>query len=435
MGTEKSSDVTVLPEGTHTVALGMGDLNGIMRGKRVPASNWSSISENGCALSIALLVMDMTSDLWDSPCANMENGFPDMHMFPLAPPVASPWEPGVAIALGYAESMEHKPLSVDPRNALVQQVERAAEMGLTIKIGAELEFYLLDPETLMPKDRGIQVYSLARAAELEHIVGPMRRYLNEMNIPIEQSNPEYAPGQVEINIRYGEALETADRVILFKSMIREIAMQNGYIATFMSKPFAEESGNGFHTHHSVWKDGVNQFAENGRLSATGRSYLAGFEKRMAESSLAAATTPNAYKRRTPYSFCPMNITWGVDNRTTALRVIQGSDSAVRVEKRDGSADCNPYYLFATEIAAGLDGIEQQLEPSPITDTDAYALEEAPMLPLNLVDAINLAKNSEWLTQVLGSDRLTVLLQQAERESNFVNAAVSQVEIDRYLRNM
>ena len=172
MGTEKSSDVTVLPEGTHTVALGMGDLNGIMRGKRVPASNWPFISENGCALSIALLVMDMTSDLWDSPCANMENGFPDMHMFPLAPPVASPWEPGVAIALGYAESMEHKPLSVDPRNALVQQVERAADLGLTIKIGAELEFYLLDPETLMPKDRGIQVYSLARAAELEHIVGP-----------------------------------------------------------------------------------------------------------------------------------------------------------------------------------------------------------------------------------------------------------------------
>ena len=435
MTTGSTLDVSTLPENTHTVAMGVGDLNGIMRGKRVPATNWPTVSKNGNALSLALLVMDMTSDLWDSPCANMENGFPDMHMFPMTQPVASPWEPGVAICLGRAEGMDHKPLSVDPRNALVSQVERANAMGLNINIGAELEFYLLDPETLQPKDRGIQVYSLARAAELEHVVGPMRRYLNEIGIPIEQSNPEYAPGQVEINIRYGEALATADRVILFRSMIKEIAAQYGYVATFMAKPFAEESGNGFHTHHSAWKDGVNQFADNGQLSTVGKSYLAGLEKRMAECSLAVATTPNAYKRRSPYSFCPMNITWGIDNRTTALRIIQGADDAVRVEKRDGSADCNPYYLFATEIAAGLDGIEQQMTPSPVTETDAYTLEDAPALPLNIADAIELAKGSDFLENVLGKDRLTVLLQQAEREVGFLNASVSQVEIDRYLRNM
>ena len=203
----------------------------------------------------------------------------------------------------------------------------------------------------------------------------------------------------------------------------------------MAKPFAAESGNGFHTHHSIWKDGVNQFADQGELSATGRSYLAGMEKRMAECSLAVSTTPNAYKRRAPYTFCPINVTWGIDNRTTALRVIKGADSAVRVEKRDGTADCNPYYLFATEIAAGLDGIEQGMEPSLMTDTDAYALEDAPALPLNISDAITLAKESDFLKDVLGEDRLTVLLQQAEREVAFINESVTQVEIDRYLRNM
>ena len=387
MNSGSTTDFSVLPEDTHTIAMGAGDLNGIMRGKRVPVHNWPRVSEEGNALSIALLVMDMTSDIWDSPCANMENGFPDMHMFPMTQPVASPWEPGVAICMGRMEGMDRKPLSVDPRIALVRQVERAADMGFTVNIGAELEFYLLDPETLQPKDRGIQVYNLARAAELEHVVGPMRRHLIDLGIPIEQSNPEYAPGQVEINIRYGEALETADRVILFRSMIKEIAAHFGYIATFMAKPFAAESGNGFHTHHSIWKDGVNQFADQGELSATGRSYLAGMEKRMAECSLAVSTTPNAYKRRAPYTFCPINVTWGIDNRTTALRVIKGADSAVRVEKRDGTADCNPYYLFATEIAAGLDGIEQGMEPNPMTDTDAYALEDAPALPLNISDAI------------------------------------------------
>jgi len=435
MTTDSNPDVSILPKDTHTVAMGVGDLNGIMRGKRVPATHWPTVSKNGNALSLALFVMDMTSDLWDSPCANMENGFPDMHMFPMTQPVASPWEPGVAICMGRAEGTDHKPLSVDPRNALVRQVERANAMGIEVNIGAELEFYLLDPETLQPRDRGIQVYSLARAAQLEHVVGPLRQYLNEIGIPIEQSNPEYAPGQVEINIRYGEALATADRVILFRSMIKEIAAKFGYIATFMAKPFAEESGNGFHTHHSAWRDGANLFADNGALSATGKSYLAGLEKRMAECSLAVATTPNAYKRRSPYSFCPMNITWGIDNRTTALRVIQGTEDSVRVEKRDGSADCNPYYLFATEIAAGLDGIEQQMSPSPMTQTDAYTLEDAPALPLTIAEAIELAKGSDFLEDVLGKDRVTVLLQQAEREVGFLNASVSQVEIDRYLRNM
>ena len=435
MTTDSNPDVSILPKDTHTVAMGVGDLNGIMRGKRVPATHWPTVSKNGNALSLALFVMDMTSDLWDSPCANMENGFPDMHMFPMTQPVASPWEPGVAICMGRAEGTDHKPLSVDPRNALVRQVERANAMGIEVNIGAELEFYLLDPETLQPRDRGIQVYSLARAAQLEHVVGPLRQYLNEIGIPIEQSNPEYAPGQVEINIRYGEALATADRVILFRSMIKEIAAKFGYIATFMAKPFAEESGNGFHTHHSAWRDGANLFADNGALSATGKSYLAGLEKRMAECSLAVATTPNAYKRRSPYSFCPMNITWGIDNRTTALRVIQGTEDSVRVEKRDGSADCNPYYLFATEIAAGLDGIEQQMNPSPMTQTDAYTLEDAPALPLTIAEAIELAKGSDFLEDVLGKDRVTVLLQQAEREVGFLNASVSQVEIDRYLRNM
>ena len=435
MNSRTNRDFSNLPDGTHTVAMGMGDLNGIMRGKRVPVSNWQNVCKNGNALSIALLVIDMTSDVWDTPYANMENGFPDMHMLPLTQPVASPWEAGVAICMGRAEGMDHKPVPVDPRNALIRQLERADAMGVQIKIGAELEFYLLDPETLQPRDRGIQVYSLARAAELEHVVGPMRRHLNAIGIPIEQSNPEYAPGQVEINIRYGEALETADRVILFRSMIKEIAMHFGYIATFMAKPFADQAGNGFHTHHSIWKEGVNQFADDGKLSSVGKSYLAGMHKRMAECSLAVATTPNAYKRRTPYSFCPTNVTWGMDNRTVALRIIEGADNAVRVEARDGTADCNPYYLFATQIAAGLDGIEQGMEPPPITNCDAYSLEDAPALPLNIHDAIALAKDSSWLRDVIGDDRLTVLIQQAEREVGFMHAEVSQVEIDRYLRNL
>lgn len=429
-----ADDMTKLPDGTHTVAMGVGDTNGIMRGKRIPASHWPTICKNGNALSMATFAIDMTCDVWDTPYVNFDNGYPDMHMFPLTQPVALPWEEGVAICMGRAEGMDHKPVPIDPRGTLVAQVERATSMGYTVKVGTELEFYLLDPETKRPRDKGIQVYSLARAAELEHVVGPIRRQINEMGIPIEQSNPEYAPGQVEVNIRYDEALLAADRVVMFRNLVKELALRHGYIATFMSKPFADQAGNGFHSHYSLWKGDENTFSDGGKLSKTGLSYLAGMQARMAEISLALATTPNAYRRRQPYTFCPINNSWGYDNRTVGLRVIVGSPDAVRVEKRDGSADCNPYYLLACEIAAGLDGIDQKLEPTAITEGNAYESEDAEPIPTDLATAVDLAKGSDFMKSVLGEDRLTILIQQAERELGFIADQVTPVEVDRYLTN-
>ena len=426
--------MTELPAGTHTVALGVSDINGIMRGKRIPASHWQTICEDGNALSIALFALDMTCDVWDTPYVSFDNGYPDMHLFPLSKPVAVPWEEGVAFCMARAEGMDHKPVPIDPRGALEVQVERAASMGYEVNVGTELEFYLLDPVTKKPRDEGIQVYSLARAAELEHVIGPIRQQINEMGIPIEQSNPEYAPGQVEVNIRYGEALTAADRVVMFRNLVKELALHHGYIATFMSKPFIEMSGNGFHAHYSLWKDGKNAFSDKGKLNKIGMSYLAGMQKRMCEMTLAAATTPNAYRRRQPYTFCPINDSWGYDNRTVGLRVIEGSPSSTRVEKRDGSADCNPYYLLACDIAAGLDGIEQGLEPSPITAGNAYESSDANPIPTDLPTAVELAKGSEFMKSVIGEDRLTILIQQAERELEFMTNQVTAVEMERYLSN-
>jgi glutamine synthetase len=307
-------------------------------------------------------------------------------------------------------------------------------MGCEVKIGAELEFFVLDPETLRPRDSGIQVYSLARAAELEHVIGPIRRYVNEVGIPIEQSNPEYAPGQVEVNIRYTDALTAADQAVAFRGHVKNLAHAHGYIATFMSKPIAELGGSGFHVHHSVWREDKNLFADGGRLSALGHNYLAGMQRSMIEMTLVTATTPNAYRRRVPDSFCPVNASWGIDNRTVGLRVIEGKDSAVRVEKRDGSADCNPYYLLACEIAAGLNGIEEGLEPPPATNANAYLSQDAPPLPTDLGTAVALAKESPLLSDVLGADRLEILVGQAERELAFFADQVTEVEIERYLTN-
>lgn len=422
-----------LPEGTHTVILGVGDLNGIMRGKRIPADHWNHVCKSGNALSIALFAIDIACDVWDTPYVNFDNGYPDMHIFPMTRPVAVPWEPGVAVCFGRAEGMDHEPVPIDPRGALVRQVERARDMGLEVNVGTELEFYLLDPETGQPRDSGIQVYGLSRAARMEHIVGPIRRQINECGIPIEQSNPEYAPGQVEVNIRYGEALVAADRVVLFKSLVRQLGIAHGYLATFMPKPFFDQSGSGFHTHYSLWKGGRNVFADNGRLNETGKSFIAGLQQRMCEMSICGGGTVNGYRRRQPYTFCPVNTSWGYDNRTVGIRVIEGSDSAVRVEKRDAGAEANPYLLLAAEIAAGLDGIEQGLTPSDPTPGDAYGSGIGDPIPTDLPTAIKLARGSDWLREAMGETLWELVLQQAERELDFFGQQVTQVELDRYLR--
>lgn len=423
-----------LPEGTHTVALGIGDLNGIMRGKRIPSTHWETTCQVGNALSIALFAIDMTSDVWDTPYVNFGNGYPDMHMFPLMEPVALPWEPGVAICMGRAEGMDHKPVPIDPREALVRQVERAKSMGYTVNVGTELEFYLLDPETQRPKNNDIQVYSLVRAAEMEHVVGAIRQQINEAGIPIEQSNPEYAPGQVEVNIRYSEALLAADRVVMFRALVKQLATAHDYLATFMAKPFIEHSGSGFHTHYSLWKDGKNAFAEKGRLNATGRNFVGGLQKRMAETALCGSPTPNGFRRRQPYTFCPINTTWGPDNRTVGIRIIEGSDSAVRCEKRDAGADCNPYLLMACEIAAGLDGIEQGLEPGEPTLGNGYEAEDAEPIPTSIAEAIPAARNSQFMKEVFGDDMWELYIQQSEREAGFLENQVTPVEIERYIGN-
>ena len=403
-----------------------------MRGKRIPADQWPRICRSGNALAMSLFTMDMTCDVWETPVVGFANGFPDCHIFPMHPPVAVPWEPGVAMCFARAEGMDHNPLTVDPRQALLRQVERAAAIGIDLQVGTELEFYLLDPDTGRPRDKGNDCYGLARAAELEPVLGPMRRELAEMGIPIEQSNPEYAAGQVEVNIRYDSAMIAADRVVMFRSLVKQLAARHGLNATFMAKPFIDESGNGFHLHYSLWSEGKNIFANAGKLNDLGRHFLGGMQQRMAEASICGAATVNAYRRRQPLSFCPVNASWGLDNRTVALRVIEGSDSAVRIEKRDAGADCNPYLLMAADIAAGLDGIEGKTEPTAITTGNAYEDDNAPPIPLDLADAISLARNTAWLRDVLGADQHEIWLQQAERELAFFNQQVTPFETARYL---
>ena len=424
-----------LPDGTHTVAIGFGDLNGIMRGKRIPSENWENVCRNGTAICLSALVYDMTCDVWDTPVANNDNGYPDMHIFPEAPVVSLPWEPGVALSFAKIVGLDNEPVSVDGRMVLKRQIQRAKNLGYQIKVGTELEFFLLDPDTNKPKDKGIQVYSLERAAQLEHVLGPIRRHLTACGIPVEQSNPEYASGQVEVNIRYDDPLISADRVVMFRSLVKQIANQHGYLATFMPKPFINESGSGFHCHYSVWKGEKNIFSNNGKLSEEGKYFIGGVQKYICESTICGSMNVNGYRRKEPYTFCPTNNTWGYDNRSTAIRVIEGTESSTRFEKRDAGADCNPYLRIAADIASGLDGLEKKISPTKVTVGDAYKDKDAPLLPGSISEAVYLAKKSQWLNDLLGQEMLTLCIQQCERELNFFQKQITEIEFERYLKNL
>ena len=430
-----------LPEGTHTVVLALGDLNAIARGKRVQAGVWEEF-KHGVGMCNAIFQMDVTNDIWDTPYANFANGYADVHIIPMLETMRPvPWEEGVVLVLGRAEEIDGSPVCCDPRNVLVEQVTKAADQGYEVKTGVEFEFYLLDLETKQLVDSGISVYGLARGAMFEHVVGPIRNLCSEMGIQVEMSNPEYAPGQIEINLRYGEALTSADNAMLFRNSVKEIAYNHGMLASFMAKPFFGESGNSFHLHQSLWKDGKNVFADGGRLSALGRSYLGGLQQHMAETALISAPTPNSMKRRQGYTFCPTSNAWGGDNRTVGLRVIEGgSDSAVRIEQRDGSSDANPYLLTAVQLASGLKGMATGAQPTDKEVSDGYAASRHQALPTDIPTALELFSKSELIAEVLSEELCLTLAQQAEREHNFMvesdpdgwRDTVTQLERDRYL---
>ncbi len=423
-----------LPEGVHTVELAVPDAYGILRGKRVPASAWPEAAADG--IHMCSVIYSWTprceirdDDEWLPP----QRGWPDMRVRPMLGTLrALPWRPGSAMVLCDVAEEDGSEIPVSPRRALRRVLDQAAQEGFEVRIGFEIEFYLLDAQTRMPRHDGIQCYGIARGAEYEHVLAPMRNQLVEFGIPVEASNTEYAPGQIEVNVRYGEALATADSAVLFRNAVKEIAARHGYLASFMAKIFTDQSGSGLHLHHSLWRDGRNAFAAAGRLSDIGRHYLGGLQAHMAELSLFGSPTPNAFKRRRDYSFCPTSASWGTDNRTAGLRVIEGSDPAVRIEQRDGAADANPYLIMAAQVAAGLDGIARGLEPGPAQVGDAYANPSGPLLPRTVLEAADLLEGSELARKTFGDQLLAVTLGQARYEEAVVTGQVSELERARYL---
>jgi glutamine synthetase len=272
---------------------------------------------------------------------------------------------------------------------LGRQVERCAALGVDPFVATELEFYLC-ADNWVPVQSHIQYSSLTDGLHVESVLKQMRDALLGAGIDVESSNAEYGPGQFELNCGPADAMTTADNTVLFKSIVKQVAAMNGLRATFMPKPFHDQSGSGMHVHTSLVADGANAFASSHHAPNEVMSkWLAGQLEHAASMTLLGSPTANGVKRIRPYTFAPTHVHWGLDNRTVLARCIAEPGSpANRIEYRHAGADAHPHLIVAGIIGAGADGIERSLTPPPMSAGDMYTHPgDSLAVPTDLGDAI------------------------------------------------
>jgi glutamine synthetase len=303
------------------------------------------------------------------------------------------------------------PVFASPRQVLIDQYERAAEMGYTPMFASELEFFLFkesyaeahekEYRDLHPTIPYILDYHILATTMDEAHLGPIRRGMQGAGIPVEFSKGEAWLGQHEVNVRYADAVTSADRHTIYKNGVKEIAFLNGISATFMAKTSEKDIGSSCHIHSSlVGEDGDNVFVDGHDETDAFRHYLGGLRRHIRELALFIAPAVNSYKRYAAESWAPTSVSWGRDNRTCGFRIV-GHGPSHRVECRIPGADVNPYLGYAAVLAAGLDGIENELDPGPELKGNAYEAAEAEPFPSSLNEALQLWEGSEFAKRAFG----------------------------------
>ncbi len=444
-------------DGVRTIVIGGSDTHGVMRGKRLPVSQLRTVLEHGMALCDVFWVMHVDeSDLVARPEGHVgyfpteKQGYPDITAIPdLSTARLVPWHDGSLFLLADWH-LPHGggPVPIAPRNVLKSVVERARAMGFEAYSALELEFYLFDeplgmqhhksPAELVPLQQQPSTYGVVLGSHQEGISSVIRQSMLDYGLPIEACNPETGPGQFEINLRYTDSLRSADDAFLFKSAVKEVAGQLGYLASFMAKPNHEWAGNSCHTHISLRDlDGNGIFYDGDAvdgISTTMRHFVGGILATMPELTALMAPTPNSYRRFSPYSWAGTTATWGIDNRSAGLRAIVEGPHGTRLEHRQPGGDVNPYVAAAVTLAAGLHGIAEGIEPGDRVDDDVYALPPGavPSLPRSLGHALELLGGSSMAREWLGADFVDHFVAMKRAELDAQARAVTDWEVARYL---
>jgi glutamine synthetase len=434
----------------ETVIVAFPDLYGRLLGKRLDARFFlESAGSHACDY---LLTADMNMEpVQGYRFANWEGGYGDFHLLPDFDTLrAAAWlEKTALVVCDVAAPDSHALIPLAPRSILKRQTERAARMGYRVMAGSELEYYLFRTSFREAAEAGysglrpaawyLEDYHLLQGAREEDLHARVRRGLNESGIPVESTKGEWGKGQHELNLRYAEALEMADRHVLFKQCLKETADRLGLSVTFMAKFDASQAGSSCHLHCSLWREDANAFAgerDFGPLRASELFgwFLAGWILHAPEFMVFYAPTVNSYKRYKAGSWAPTRLSWSYDNRTAAFRVV-GHAQSLRIECRIPGADCNPYLGFAAAIASGLDGIERRLEPPPPLCGDSYKAAELAPLPRSLGEAVECFRSSSFVRQALGEDVVEHYAHFYQVEQEAYEAAVTDWERRRYFEQI
>ncbi len=409
----------IAAEQIDTVIVCMPDMQGRLVGKRESAEYFLSTLESGTHVCGYLFTVDIEgTPVPGYASASWERGYGDYTITPdFSTWRRAPWLPTSAIVIGDCFDEDKHLVPVAPRAILQSQIKAAKERGFALKVASELEFFLYHDSfdeciakgfhNLRPSSPYSQDYNLLRTSQVEPVLHEIRRAMAVLGIQVESTKGEWAAGQQEITLRYGDALSNADHHVLFKHAVKEVAARHGQSVTFMAKPYAEVAGSGCHIHASLWSaDGqVGRSADSAAadgLTADFRCFMAGILAYAHESTAFFAPTVNSYKRFQAGSFAPTRIAWGRDNRTTGFRLVGHGDST-RIEARVPGADANPYLAYAAIIAAGLKGIEQQLPLPEESRGNAYANPKLAEVPKTLPEAISLLDQSRMLREALGDE--------------------------------
>jgi glutamine synthetase len=431
------------------VKIAVADMDGILRGKYISSEKFLSIAEKGTSFCDVIMGWDAADVLYDkAEFTGWHTGYPDSPAsIDLNTFRKIPWENDIPFFLAELNDHKKNPSEICPRQLLKKITAQAEQMGFTPFMSQEFEWFSFaeTPQSanekqfknLQPLSPGSFGYSILRTSLNNPFFTDLFEQLTKFNIPIEGLHTETGHGSYEAAIAHSTALEAGDRAVLFKTSVKEIAYKHKIMATFMAKINENLPGCGGHVHQSLWDKAAkkNLFydeKDKQKLSETAKSYLAGQLHCLPYILPMFAPTINSYKRLVEGTWAPTTLTWGMDNRTVVLRVLNGSASSCRIETRVIGADVNPYLAIAASLAAGLYGIKKKMKlKQPATTGNGYLEKNHGSLPYTLIDATNQMKSSSIAKELFGEAFTNHFIQSREWEWRQHLKAVTDWEYKRY----
>jgi glutamine synthetase len=406
----------ITADGVEFVRFEQTDLHGISRSKTIPARHVESFARNGLNFLLGQLGFDEQAGVAPGTGYLEDRGFPDSKLFPDPDTYAVlPWADSTARLICNPHFFDGAPAGASPRLVMGRLCDALADEGYHHLSGYEYELYLVRAEDRQPPFPGIQIFATLRNSFDEEFVNDVLRSMPEVGVDIITSNAEYGPGQMEINFAPALGLTAADHAFTFKNGIKEIARRHGYMASFMTKPYADQSASGCHLHESLIEvsSGRNAFASDdstpGALAEVGRWWLGGQLAHLPAMTAFFAPTVNCGKRFKQWSFAPVNATWALENRSVAIRVKGLAGAGLHTENRVPCGASNPYLVGAAAIAAGLDGIRNHIEPPPALEGLAYGIDGPGLLPTRLEVALDALEKDAAMRELLGEELIRLFL--------------------------